>query len=66
MCSVSWLLEDNGYQVFLIVMNKRARALAMLPKQYRVNSVDIIMPPIQPVVVAGSVSMSSAFAMLTQ
>ncbi|MCZ8498069.1 hypothetical protein O9929_06580 [Vibrio lentus] len=32
MCSVSWLLEDNGYQSSLIVMNKDT-ALAMPPKQ---------------------------------
>ncbi|MBY7661761.1 hypothetical protein F0259_19215 [Vibrio cyclitrophicus] len=44
MCSVSWLLEENGYQVFFNRDEQKARALAMPPKQYRVNGVDIIMP----------------------
>ena len=44
MCSVSWLLEDNGYQVFFNRDEQKTRALAMPPKQYRVNGVDIIMP----------------------
>ena len=44
MCSVSWLLEENGYQVFFNRDEQKTRALAMPPKQYQVNGVDIIMP----------------------
>lgn len=44
MCSVSWLLEENGYQVFFNRDEQKTRALAMLPRQYQVNGVDIIMP----------------------
>ena len=44
MCSVSWLLEENGYQVFFNRDEQKTRALAMPPKQYQVNGVDMIMP----------------------
>ncbi|MEF1226075.1 NRDE family protein [Vibrio fortis] len=44
MCSVSWLLEENGYQVFFNRDEQKTRALAMPPRQYQVNGVDIIMP----------------------
>ena len=44
MCSVSWLLEENGYQVFFNRDEQKTRALAMPPKQYQVNGVDIIIP----------------------
>ncbi|GMM91290.1 NRDE family protein [Vibrio fortis] len=44
MCSVSWLLEENGYQVFFNRDEQKTRALAMPPRQYQVNGVDMIMP----------------------
>ena len=44
MCSVSWLLEENGYQVFFNRDEQKTRALAMPPTQYQVNGVDMIMP----------------------
>ncbi|MGB1321138.1 MAG: NRDE family protein [Vibrio gallaecicus] len=44
MCSVSWLLEEHGYQVFFNRDEQKSRALALPPKKYRVNNVDVMMP----------------------
>ncbi|MGB1320980.1 MAG: NRDE family protein [Vibrio gallaecicus] len=44
MCSVSWLLEKKGYQVFFNRDEQKSRALALPPKKYTLDGVDVLMP----------------------
>ena len=44
MCSVSWLLEKQGYQVFFNRDEQKSRALALPPKKFTLNGVDVLMP----------------------
>ncbi|WP_394249333.1 NRDE family protein [Vibrio profundi] len=44
MCSVTWLLSDDGYQVFFNRDEQKTRALALPPQQEIINGTNVLMP----------------------
>ncbi|OIQ26056.1 hypothetical protein [uncultured Vibrio sp.] len=44
MCSVSWIINESGYQVFFNRDEQKTRALALPPKQLTVNGIEVLMP----------------------
>ncbi|MCW8335220.1 NRDE family protein [Vibrio paucivorans] len=44
MCSVSWLVDEGGYQVFFNRDEQKSRALALPPTQLQVSGVEVLMP----------------------
>ncbi|WGW01023.1 hypothetical protein QF117_09440 [Vibrio sp. YMD68] len=44
MCSVSWLVDEHGYQIFFNRDEQKSRALALPPRQITVDGTDVIMP----------------------
>ena len=44
MCSVSWRLDEQGYQVFFNRDEQKSRALALPPQQLSLDQVDVLMP----------------------
>lgn len=44
MCSVSWLVDKQGYQVFFNRDEQKRRALALPPERVRVQETDVLMP----------------------
>jgi len=44
MCSVSWLVDRNGYQVFFNRDEQKSRALALPPQQLNIDGVEVLMP----------------------
>ncbi|MEL0638466.1 NRDE family protein [Marinomonas sp. TI.3.20] len=44
MCSVSWLLDNDGYQVFFNRDEQKTRALALPPKHIVLQDVAVLMP----------------------
>ncbi|SBS34345.1 hypothetical protein MSP8887_02136 [Marinomonas spartinae] len=44
MCSVTWQLEEEGYQVFFNRDEQKHRALGLPPRQIRLDDVSVLMP----------------------
>ncbi|MGF1752529.1 NRDE family protein [Vibrio makurazakiensis] len=44
MCSVTWLLEENGYQVFFNRDEQKNRPLATPPQSQNINNTQVLMP----------------------
>ncbi|PMJ91208.1 NRDE family protein [Vibrio sp. 10N.261.55.A7] len=44
MCSVSWIINESGYQVFFNRDEQKTRAIALPPRQLTVNGIEVLMP----------------------
>ncbi|MDW6004754.1 NRDE family protein [Vibrio mangrovi] len=44
MCSVSWFLTPDGYQLFFNRDEQKSRALAHSPRQFEIDGVSVLMP----------------------
>ncbi|RDL45629.1 hypothetical protein DN730_00835 [Marinomonas piezotolerans] len=44
MCSVTWQLDDEGYQVFFNRDEQKSRALGLPPQQLQLNDIRVLMP----------------------
>ncbi|QMV14683.1 NRDE family protein [Vibrio spartinae] len=44
MCSVSWLVDSDGYQVFFNRDEQKSRALALPPARLSINDTEVLMP----------------------
>ncbi|MBJ7536226.1 NRDE family protein [Marinomonas transparens] len=44
MCSVSWLIDKDGYQIFFNRDEQKNRALALPPQQLTLDQVDVLIP----------------------